>query len=322
METKKSRYFTLMIMPDSSTLEVRRVRVSRRLVKAGGAFVIALALVSAGALVHAAYSWQQARENEALRKENDTLRSKVAGLDERLAEIDGIVDRVKQFDTKLRTLTMVSDPERHLAIGPVGGHDEVAAARVEPDLRSDLLGSATRSVELVRTRADGTAEILTDTEKSVSSLSAYLQDQKAILSSTPSRAPARGFISSTFGMRIDPFTGLPQLHAGIDFSANVGARVSATADGLVIFAANDPAYGLMVKLDHGAGLVTQYAHMSSLGVKVGDQVKRGQLIGAVGNTGRSTGPHLHYEVRINGVPVDPRRFLLDLNGMPSGGGGS
>lgn len=267
-----------------------------------------------GAFVHGAYMWEQARENQFLRQENETLRARVERLDLRLEGIDQVIERVKQFDNKLRTITMVSDPERNLAIGPVGANE---SERRDPSLgpqsvlRRDLLGSAARSVELVQTRIAGTEDDAKTTEKSVSVLSAYLEDQQALLSSTPSRAPARGFISSIFGMRIDPFTGLAQMHAGIDFSANVGARVSATADGLVIGAGTDGAYGKNIRLDHGHGLVTLYGHLSRVDVKVGEQVKRGQAIGAVGNTGRSTGPHLHYEVRINGIPQDPHRFLLE-----------
>lgn len=315
METKKSRYFTLMIMPDVVGLEVRRVRISRRLVKALSGTAAAVAVVCLGAFIHGSYMWSQAEENSTLRAENESLRARVAGLDRRLEEIDGVVERVKTLDSKLRTLTMVSDPERHLAMGPVGERELAPPAREDPTLRADLLGSGTRSVKLVQTRIAGTSEDLETTEKSVGTLAAFLEDQRAILSSTPSRAPARGFVSSTFGMRVDPFTGLAQLHGGIDFSANIGAPVSATADGVVIFSGTDPSYGKMIKLDHGSGLVTQYAHMSKLNVRLGEQVRRGALIGAVGNTGRSTGPHLHYEVRVNGVPVDPRRYLLDLQGI-------
>jgi murein DD-endopeptidase MepM/ murein hydrolase activator NlpD len=302
-----------MIMPDISTVEVRRVRISRRLVHFAIAIPALLLLICAAAFVFSAYVWDQAKANDTLRAENETLRARLAGLDFRLEEVDGVIERVKQFDTKLRTLTMISDPERHLAIGPVGGSEEPSRepGKEQASLRTDLLGQASRSLNLVQTRISEAESEAHTLEKRVQTLSAYLEDQQAILASTPSRAPARGFVSSTFGMRVDPFTGLPNLHAGIDFSANIGARVSATADGLVLFAAKDPAYGNIIKIDHGNGLVSHYAHLSKMNVKIGEKVKRGQLIGAVGNTGRSTGPHLHYEIRVNGVPQDPQRFLLD-----------
>jgi len=312
VEPKKSRYFTLMIMPDTSTIEVRRVRVSRRLLMGGIVIATFVFLVCTAAFVHGLYMWEQARENAGLRTENESLRSRISALDEKLEDIDSTVERVKQFDNKLREITMVSDPERHLAMGPVGGGEgDHPTIGDNPQLRADLLGPATRSVSLAEQRASAAQDFSREVENGVSSLAMYLQNQQSLLASVPSRAPARGYVSSIFGMRIDPFTGLPVLHAGLDYSANIGSRVSSTADGVVIFAGIDGSYGKCVKIDHGNGIVTLFGHMSKFDLKVGDKVKRGQLVGAVGNTGRSTGPHLHYEVRVNGVPVDPQRFLLD-----------
>lgn len=118
-----------------------------------------------------------------------------------------------------------------------------------------------------------------------------------------------GWYSSNFGWRIDPFTGQNSMHEGIDFTAETGTPVVAAASGKVVFADWHPAYGKMVEIDHGNGLVSRYAHTSAMFVKEGDLVVRGQRIAAVGSTGRSTGPHLHFEVRLNGVPQNPARFL-------------
>jgi murein DD-endopeptidase MepM/ murein hydrolase activator NlpD len=117
------------------------------------------------------------------------------------------------------------------------------------------------------------------------------------------------WFSSNFGLRLDPFTGQQSFHEGIDFPADVGTAIDAAASGKVIFADVHPAYGKMIEIDHGKGLVTRYAHCSALLVNEGDFVMRGQLIAKVGTTGRSTGPHLHFEVRLNGVPQNPARFL-------------
>jgi murein DD-endopeptidase MepM/ murein hydrolase activator NlpD len=118
-----------------------------------------------------------------------------------------------------------------------------------------------------------------------------------------------GWDSSNFGYRIDPFTGQQSMHEGIDFPAEAGTPIVATASGKVVFAEWHPAYGKMVEVDHGNGLVSRYAHTSMVFVKEGDLVVRGQRIATVGSTGRSTGPHLHFEVRLNGVPQNPARFL-------------
>ena len=123
--------------------------------------------------------------------------------------------------------------------------------------------------------------------------------------------PVNGYISSGFGRRIDPFTGKLAFHPGVDIVANFGSKVRATADGIVRLAGYDKGYGRCVMIDHGNGFKTVYGHNSKLLVKRGDHVVRGQVISLVGSTGRSTGPHLHYEIRLNGVPVNPLKYILD-----------
>jgi len=131
------------------------------------------------------------------------------------------------------------------------------------------------------------------------------------LALVPYRKPVIGEVEFTsgFGIRIDPFLGRPAMHTGLDFRAATGDPVRATANGKVASAGWAGGYGRMVEIDHGNGLSTRYGHLSEIGVKVGDQIKIGQVIGAVGSTGRSTGPHLHYETRIDGEAVDPQKFL-------------
>jgi murein DD-endopeptidase MepM/ murein hydrolase activator NlpD len=126
----------------------------------------------------------------------------------------------------------------------------------------------------------------------------------------PVNAP---FNASGFGWRIDPFTGQQAMHEGIDFITDVGTPVVAAAGGVVQFAGFHPQYGLMVDIDHGNELVTRYAHLSRVAVKEGDIVQRGRRIADSGNTGRSTGPHLHFEVRFRGTPQNPARFLMAQN---------
>ena len=130
------------------------------------------------------------------------------------------------------------------------------------------------------------------------------------LQGIPQVIPAAGTqISSGFGYRSDPFAGSPAFHAGLDFKGPMGAAIYSAARGKVAFVGQRPGYGNCVEIDHGNGLRTRYAHMSAFRARVGQSVTAGQLIGAVGSTGRSTGPHLHFEVRLNGQPVNPRPFL-------------
>lgn len=125
----------------------------------------------------------------------------------------------------------------------------------------------------------------------------------------PSIWPVRGRLTAGFGQRMDPFSGEEAFHPGIDIADALGTDVMATGDGLVIEAEPDAGYGRSVLIDHGDGITTRYAHLSRIFVVVGEQVKQGEIIGAIGTSGRTTGPHLHYEVRIHGTPVNPARFL-------------
>lgn len=143
------------------------------------------------------------------------------------------------------------------------------------------------------------------------SLLAYLEDQRGLLSSTPSIWPVDGWVSSGFGYRQSPFTGEREFHKGIDIAASNGQKVLATGDGIVTFAGPKGTMGKMVVIDHGHGMVTRYGHLNRLLKKPGDKPKRGEVIGFIGVSGRTTGPHLHYEVLVNGLPVKPRKYILD-----------
>jgi len=142
-------------------------------------------------------------------------------------------------------------------------------------------------------------------------LDEYFKSQTSLLSSTPSVWPLRGWVTSGFGFRKSPFTGLRERHEGIDIAARLGSPVRSTADGVVVVSGRGYGYGKVVEVDHGYGLVTRYGHNSKHLVKVGDRVKRGQVVAEVGNTGRSTGPHLHYEVLLHGVPVNPNKYIFE-----------
>jgi len=138
-----------------------------------------------------------------------------------------------------------------------------------------------------------------------------LSEKKDILDHSPSIRPSDGYLSCGFGMRLDPFTGRRQLHQGVDLAADIGTPVHVTAEGVVAEVSRDVGLGKLVRIDHQYGYTTIYAHLSRISVKPGQHVKRGEVIGAVGNTGYSTGPHLHYEVHLNGQPENPLQYFLD-----------
>jgi murein DD-endopeptidase MepM/ murein hydrolase activator NlpD len=146
-------------------------------------------------------------------------------------------------------------------------------------------------------------------EKDKTELHKFLENQKVLLASTPSIWPTKGWLSSRFGYRMSPFTGKKEFHRGIDIATRMGAPIVAPADGIVSKIYSDRGYGKVVSISHGYGVITRYAHLSKTLVKKGQYVKRGETIALVGNSGRSTGTHLHYEVHLNRVAVDPLRYI-------------
>jgi len=174
-----------------------------------------------------------------------------------------------------------------------------------PLVRNSPLSEA----ELQQYIADLMAKIDLETDQ-FSGLEAKLLQQSVLKDMLPNSSPVSvAFNSSSYGWRIDPFNGEKAFHEGLDFPAAVGTRINAAAGGIVSFAGPSADYGKLIRIDHGSGLETRYAHSSKLFVTVGQRVEKGQEIAEIGNTGRSTGPHLHYEIRFNGNALDPRRYL-------------
>jgi murein DD-endopeptidase MepM/ murein hydrolase activator NlpD len=306
--------FTIMIVPDR-TSKVRRFRVGRALLWSVGLFFLVLFSAVGVAGWHYARIIDQIGENEALRQRNVELRGEMLALHEKVSSVQSILDRIQRFDTKLRSITQLHDPKRHLAMGPVDFQRPTAAPGNEvgvidplvlsigeqPHLAIGLLGQCLDSLVAEAERREG----------SIRELETYLREQKARLSSTPSIWPARGWMTSGFGMRTDPYTNKSTMHHGIDIANQPGVPVLAPASGVVTFAGNSGGYGRVLVIDHGFGIRTRYAHLEAMDVAVGDRVDRGDKIGAIGNSGRSTGPHLHYEVEVNGVSENPMNFILE-----------
>ena len=222
-----------------------------------------------------------------------------------LAELDSLredIYRIRQFDNKLRVLVGDGAEEENSSMG--GVPSESFDVDMLPLHRQELAARKIHSF-INDLKKDVQLEELVQQD-----LLLYMRENAQRLSSTPSIWPVQGFISSKFGMRSSPFTGVRQLHRGIDIAALKGTPIYAPASGRVVFAQTDGGYGLSIHIDHGSGIVTRYAHMDKLHVKKGDVVQRGIQIGDVGNTGRSTGPHLHYEVLVNSVPTNPLAYIL------------
>lgn len=302
---KKS--FTLMVIPDHDA-PVKRYTIQRSFLMQVGMGLMLVVGLAAGASIHYFQVAADASENRILREENLTLRSQLKSVRERIEHIGSTLDRVERFDQKLRAITLLSDPQRNLAMGPT--EPEAGTTAPATDTQFTQL-TTTVSPNALLGRLDKLSAEATRQEQSLQELQAYFQDQKSLLASTPSVWPARGWVTSDFGQRLDPYTADRVMHGGLDIAAPHGKEVYSPSDGTVVFAGLEGGYGNVLVIDHGYGIKTRYGHLSKMLVKAGDRVKRGALIAAVGNTGRSTGPHLHYEVRVNGIPQNPRKFILE-----------
>ncbi|MBL0393155.1 M23 family metallopeptidase [Ramlibacter monticola] len=222
------------------------------------------------------------------------MRENLDAMAKRLGEIQARMLQVEALSERVSGLAGVNPTDLKLAAARGG-----ALVEGRPLSLEELQATLNDLEQLTGERTD----LLTVMES-------RLIDQRLKKMMVPTQQPLPGAdIGSRFGWRIDPFTGRQALHTGLDFSGEVGTPIVAAAGGVVVTADTHPQYGNMVEVDHGNDLVTRYAHASRLLVKKGDLVKRGQRLALVGTTGRSTGPHLHFEVLVQGVPQDPHRFL-------------
>ncbi len=257
---------------------------------------------------------ETAQRDRFLRENLDAMAQKVGELQAKLLKLEAMGDRVsglagvkaEEFKPLLRPGSAASAPSTVGRAGQGGPFvpDTSRASRVQS---LDTLSAYTGKLD---ERTDQTTDLFTLIES-------RLLEGRLTQLMVPSSAPVDGPSTSGFGFRTDPFSGRPALHTGLDFPADIGAPVMAAAGGMVVSTEPHPAYGNLVEIDHGNGLVTRYAHASRVLVKTGDLVKRGQKVAEVGNSGRSTGPHLHFEVLVEGVPQNPARFLA---GRPGEGG--
>lgn len=246
---------------------------------------------------------------------NQFLESQLHFMQNKVNLADSTLVRIQNFEQKLRVITQLDQAlPSSTGIGPISNEDDtIFRAGSLGGVQTVAYAPAPRysGLESLELRVDQVQKRAVLQEQTLQELYELLKDQHSLLSSTPSVMPVAGLYTSGFGHRISPFTGKQAMHSGIDLSAPIGTLVRAPADGIVTKVENDPGYGKVLVISHGYGYSTLYAHNSKILVKVGQRVKRGEGISEVGNTGRSTGPHLHYEVRLNGLEVNPIKYILN-----------
>ncbi len=334
MDKKKITLFIAMNQAGAT----RKIVIPTSWLRVGG-FVVAILLVASTAVVLDYIGLlAQSVENKHLRGENALLAKQFQIVEGKLNALENSLERVKTFSTKLKLITNVDDQDRalKLAIGPlpkvgqaadgvesevdvdrepaglVLGADEPFLQKAQPnETQGELSIEGNRDYASLAIRIDRAVQETQLKEQGVLDLWETLSERQSLLNATPSIKPAKGWFTSRFGYRVSPFTGRPAMHNGLDIAAAPGSPVYAPADGVVSFAGFDESYGKLVSIDHGYGVVTRFGHNSQIYVQPGQRISRWDVIAAVGNTGRSTGPHVHYEVRVNNVPVDPANYVLD-----------
>jgi murein DD-endopeptidase MepM/ murein hydrolase activator NlpD len=286
------RYSTIIFVPHARA-KFRKLKVSHRLLFSIVSLVTSSLCLSTFFSVQYFTAISQTHELNKLQKENRELQT----ANEQFSK------SVESLRTQLHS---VEDRTRKLAIiAGITTLDETSAGGVGGLRPSDDTGNPYRDdVDKMSFRSR-------NLDKDLSVLEQKFVAQSQLLSSTPSIAPVRGILTDGFGGRSDPFTGEHGVHNAIDISSAVGQPVRAPADGLVVKAEWANGYGNVIYIAHGYGFSTRYGHLSGYAVKAGARVKRGDVIGYVGTTGRSTGPHLHYEVRMNNNPVNPLEYILN-----------
>jgi murein DD-endopeptidase MepM/ murein hydrolase activator NlpD len=301
-----------LILLDRYGSKIRHLHFSRkRLSTAVGAAIVLFGLIVYGIATHlqfytkasAAHQLEakivEKEQEVALQREQiQKFAQEINGLKERLHELN-------RFEERLRVLANLTPDEKEGLFG-VGG-----SPPAELDLSLDLDQSHRQLIKDMHKHLHHLDEASQVQQDVFSDLMQRLEEQKNLLAHTPAIRPAQGWISSAFAYRRSPFTGKREMHKGMDIAHHLGTPIWATADGTITFVGENGGMGLMVVIDHGHGLTTRYAHLQKTLKKRGDRVRRGETIALMGNTGRSTGPHLHYEVRVNGLPVNPQKYILN-----------
>jgi len=245
----------------------------------------------------------------ALNNQTEEITSQRKQLQQFAGEINALKAKLlalNEFENKIRIIANIEKTADQDALFGVGG-------AIPEDIDASVPLTEKHN-SLIREMHEKTVQIQSATEKQSNSFGAlinYLEDQINLLASTPAIRPATGWETSGFGYRKSPFTGLREFHKGLDIANRQGTPVIATADGIVSYTGYKGLLGKTLVIDHGHGMMTRYGHAHEILVETGDVVKRGDKIATIGSTGRSTGPHLHYEVLLNGIRVNPDKYILN-----------
>jgi len=311
---KEQAFYTILVLPGQTSHPYRFSIRKRTCVWLVGLCASA-ALISGGLFVDYFAMLGRMADLAYLRRQTETQQAQIQNFIQTIDQLQKQMAQLSELDRKVRAITdmeiVPSDttPSTSAPSSGVGlGGPEPPADLASPTSASGvgLLASIGQNLKWLQGMAQ-------ERQQSLRSLAEVAEARKAEWAAIPSIWPVRGWTSSGFGERLSPFTGLQTMHYGIDIVVATGTPVVAPASGFVSTGI-DKGLGNYVRLDHGRGLQTYYGHLLRTAVAAGQRVERGTVIGYIGNTGLSTGPHLHYEVQVNGRPVDPTKYILDERG--------
>lgn len=303
MKKKKEKAFTLMIVPHSgkSTLSISIPIIILKILGGLLAGIVAAATIIA---VNFTLSYKE------MKASNRDLTVKVRDYNKLQQQLDYFVNKTQTLEEKMQSLEKLDNDLRSLLKNDPALKKNIDSKQAADNDRNYMLASrggidrekAMQDLQILESK-------LPQQEESLKELKNAVIQRNQRLASTPSIWPVDGRITSDFGYRISPFGFRREFHDGLDIAAPYGTSIRAAADGMVVFVGYKNGYGNMVTISHGYGFETSYGHTSKILVKRGQKVKKGQIIAKVGNTGRSTGPHVHYIVRVNGVLKNPANYL-------------
>jgi len=299
-------FYTFLIIPQKKG-PPKKITVSRRFLKALFPCFAAVSLV----FVYFAFDYTSIKLEKAevisLREITETQKAEIDQMNEKIGQFEQKMANLQQFDEKIRLLAQEINKTTRVAMKPSVRKNPAQLTGVGGPIPTDESGRT--GAGHMHHQMDRLLEDAGHQEESFRDLLEFMKKQKSVLAYTPSIWPVMGLVTSEFGVRKSPFSSGREFHKGMDIATKLGKEIVAPADGIIVSVEREQGMGNTVQISHANGVATLYGHMLKTVVRKGQVVRRGDIIGFIGNSGRSTGSHLHYTVLLNGVPVNPRKYL-------------
>ncbi|MCP5105083.1 MAG: M23 family metallopeptidase [bacterium] len=316
MKMKKKNYSIIIVTGATSTN--KEFVISSKLIKNSIIAFFALLLIFGFVIFDYLTVSFDKEKMKRLERENVEKEETISKLTISFNSLEQSLNRMETYKQRIMVAAGLKTPYPLTEVGQGGPGSESPISNVVTGVESQSgkLGEVVPQPKKptnrqIINRMKGVAQDARDVEKSLQYVETHINEQKAKLASTPALWPTRGYLTDSFGMRTHPFTGKRHFHNGLDIATQLGNKVFAPADGYILITEHTSVLGNLIHIDHGFGFSTRYGHLSTFAVKEGDRVKRGQILGYVGSTGRSTAPHLHYEVIYMGKNQNPMNYIID-----------